>query len=87
MAKAVTPALQRALGRLTVDAQREIVPLLEAVLIDTLVEVSSSTKLTDAQKAGAVEFGSECITAAREVIMKLANTGVALKKPIIYSEK
>lgn len=83
MAKQVT-AVTKALGRLTQAAQAEVIPLLEAILIDTLVIVAADKTMTDSQKAGAVDFGSRSIESVRLLVMQMLSKQPAGPKPVVY---
>lgn len=83
MAKQVT-AVAKALGRLTPAAQADVIPLLEAVLIDTLVAVSADKTMTDPQKAGAVDFASRSIESVRQLVMQMLSKQSSGPKPVVY---
>jgi len=84
MAKAVT-AITKALGKLTPEAQIEVLPMLEAVLIDALISVSADTHMSDSQKSGATQFGSKSIESVRALIMSLSHVTPTPSKRVIYT--
>ncbi len=78
-------AIAKALGKLTLDAQREVLPLVEAVLIDAMISYASEKHPTDAHKAGGSECMARSIEAVRGLIINMAQTPAAPHKSVIYA--
>lgn len=82
---AKTPAIfSRVLSRLTTEAQADILPLLEAVLIDALIEVAGDKTMNDAHKAGASDFAERSITHVRSAMLSIVSKPRAVKREIIH---
>lgn len=76
--------LSRVLARLTNEAQAEILPLLEAVLIDALIEIAGDKTMDDAHKAGASDFAERSISHIRTAMIAIAPKPRAVKREVHY---
>ena len=82
---AKSPAiLARVLSKLTLEAQAEVLPLLEAVLIDSMIEIAGDKEMCDAHKAGASAFAEISISHARAAMSAIANKPRAQKREVHY---
>lgn len=76
--------LSRVLARLTNEAQAEILPLLEAVFIDALIEIAGDKTMDDAHKAGASDFAERSISHIRTAMLAITAKPRAPRKEVHY---
>lgn len=76
--------LARVLSKLTHEAQAEVLPLLEAVLIDSMIEIAGDKTMCDAHKAGASAFAEISISHTRTAMLAIVSKPKAQRREVHY---